>query len=58
MLFHECGHHLQELSIGQVFLVLVPAKLQRSLDLSGTLGADEQVFQIWLLLPVSNKDLK
>lgn len=27
-LFHEFGHHLQELNIAQASLVLAPAKLQ------------------------------
>lgn len=54
MLTHECGHHLQELSIGQAFLVLAPAKLQMPSGLSDTLGANELVFQTWLLLPVIN----
>lgn len=54
MLSHECGHHLQELSIGQVFLLLAAAKLQTLLGLSDTLGAGGLVFQTWLLLPMVN----
>ena len=52
MLFHECGHRLQELNIAQAFLALGPAKLQRPSGLSDTLGAGEPVFQTWLLLPI------
>lgn len=52
MLSHECEHHLQELNVGQAFLVLAPAKLQTPLGLSDTPGAGELVFQTWLLLPI------
>lgn len=52
MLSHECEHRLQELNVGQAFLVLAPAKLRMPLGLSDTLGAGELVFQTWLLLPI------
>lgn len=52
MLSRDCQHRLQGRNVGQACLVLVPAKLQMLLGLSGTLGAGELAFQTWLLLPI------